>query len=160
MLFRSEAARQGYDFILAHGRRPQGGFARTLGREGGVLDPALDLYDQAFVLFALAWMHRVTGNAEPLELAREVSDAVERELRRPDGEGYRSASDASDEYLQNPHMHLLEARLALAEVSSLPAAMTRTRSRRPDSMRASTTRGSASAIGRLDRGCPGYRLSQ
>ena len=43
-----EAARQGYDFILAHGRRPQGGFARTLGREGGVLDPALDIYDQAF----------------------------------------------------------------------------------------------------------------
>lgn len=110
-----EAARQGYAFMTAHGRLEGGGFARTLGRERGVIDPALDLYDQAFALFALAWMRRLTGEAEPLRLAEQAWAAVEARLTHPSGEGFRAASDAGDEGLQNPHMHLLEAALALAE---------------------------------------------
>ena len=105
-------AQRGYDFITAHGWLPDGGWARRLGRDGGVVDPTADLYDHAFVLFGLAWYARATGSAAALDWARRTLDWVLAHLRlaigfantRPDDPGPR---------LQNPHMHLLEAVLAL-----------------------------------------------
>jgi mannose/cellobiose epimerase-like protein (N-acyl-D-glucosamine 2-epimerase family) len=108
------AAEAGYRFILDYGRLQDGGWARTLSRDGEVLDPTLDLYDQAFVLLALAWLHRATGDPEPIRLAHWTMDAIDARLARADGRGYRSTDpDAVPGGLQNPHMHLLEAVLAL-----------------------------------------------
>jgi mannose/cellobiose epimerase-like protein (N-acyl-D-glucosamine 2-epimerase family) len=110
-----KAAENGYRFMLEHGRLPEGGWARTLGREGGVLDPALDLYDQAFVIFAFAWFHRATGEPEAARLIAQTLDAIERRLGREDGRGFLVALPDPGEELQNPHMHLLEAMLAAYE---------------------------------------------
>ena len=53
-----EAAADGHDFLTRHARRADGAWARLLGRDGDVLDPTTDLYDLAFVVFALAWYAR------------------------------------------------------------------------------------------------------
>jgi mannose/cellobiose epimerase-like protein (N-acyl-D-glucosamine 2-epimerase family) len=111
------AAESGVRFMLAHGRLDEGGWARTLGRDGGVLDPTLDLYDQAFVIFALSWFHRATGDHAAKRLIGETLDAVELRLGREDGHGFRVALPDPGEELQNPHMHLLEAMLAAFEAT-------------------------------------------
>ena len=112
------AARAGYDFIRRHARLEEGGWAKVLGREGGVRDATFDLYDQAFALYALAWFARASGDDEPLALAQETMAAIDRRLARDDGRGYRSTDpDSPPGGLQNPHMHLLEAMLALHETT-------------------------------------------
>lgn len=108
-------ARRGVDFLAAHALLPEGGWARTLAPDGRVLDPTLDLYDQAFVLFALAWWRRASGEAAAEALALRTLDAVEARLARPDGQGFRVADPDPGGQLQNPHMHLLEAALAWVE---------------------------------------------
>ncbi|HWE46479.1 MAG TPA: AGE family epimerase/isomerase [Caulobacteraceae bacterium] len=113
-----EAARAGYDFIRAHARLEGGGWAKLLTREGAITDPTFDLYDQAFALYALAWFARASGEDEPLALAEETMAAIDRRLARGDGRGYRSTDpDSPPGGLQNPHMHLLEAMLALHQTT-------------------------------------------
>ncbi|HEY3813134.1 MAG TPA: AGE family epimerase/isomerase [Caulobacteraceae bacterium] len=113
-----EAARAGYRFMVEHARLEGGGWAKVLGREGGVKDATLDLYDQAFALYALAWYARASGEDEPLALAEQTVAAIDRRLARDDGRGFRSTDpDSPPGGLQNPHMHLLEAMLALHEVT-------------------------------------------
>ncbi len=104
------AAEAGYRFLVDHARLDDGGWAKMLDRRGRITDPTLDLYDQAFVLTALAWFHRATGDPEPLHLARETMVAIDARLGLPDGRGWRSAApDPLGWRLQNPHMHMLEA---------------------------------------------------
>ncbi|RYI98939.1 MAG: hypothetical protein EON47_18200 [Acetobacteraceae bacterium] len=78
-----------------------------------VLDPVVELYDQAFVLLALAWLARA-GEAGALGWAHRTLDAIERRMRLGDTPGFANASpEAPGPRQQNPHMHLLEALLAL-----------------------------------------------
>ena len=99
--------------FLQRARRDDGGWARRLGRAGEVQDPAADAYDMAFVLYALAW--RLKGGEDgALAKAHGVLDALDRLLRAAPGLGWRSAEDDARLW-QNPHMHLLEASLELAE---------------------------------------------
>ena len=67
-----EAASDGYEFLTRHARRADGGWVRLLGRDGEVLDPTADLYDLAFVVFALAWYARATGSAEAIGQAHDT----------------------------------------------------------------------------------------
>jgi len=112
-----EAAHVGYAFITRHGWLPEGGWARRLGRAGGVLDPVCDLYDHAFVLFALAWYARATGSAEALDWAWRTLDWLELRMRAPEGGFWNAVPREPGFRQQNPHMHLLEAALALYETS-------------------------------------------
>src|SRR5271165_7168847 len=112
-----EAASRGLDFLLAQAWLPEGGWARRLGRRGGILDPTYDLYDQAFVLFALGWHYRAFQDERSLHWARRTLDSVRDRLARPDGRGFWAILPAGGECLQNPHMHLLEAMLTLAEAT-------------------------------------------
>ena len=112
-----DVARRGYDFLLGHGRLPGGGWAKLLAAKGGVLDSNADLYDLAFVVLALAWFARVSGEVEPLRLAHETVEWVWIALAAPEG-GFENAlpPDAGPRQ-QNPHMHLFEALLALQETA-------------------------------------------
>ena len=93
-----------------------GGWVRESAADGAVLDPVIDLYDQAFVLLALAWLARA-GEAEAMGWAHRTLDAIERRLRLGDTPGFANAwPEAPGPRLQNPHMHLLEALLALHAV--------------------------------------------
>jgi mannose/cellobiose epimerase-like protein (N-acyl-D-glucosamine 2-epimerase family) len=92
------------------------GWARRLTREGAVLDATPDLYDLAFVLFALSWRHRQSRDPEALARAHATLDFIERHMRHA-GEGYLHEKPAKGPRQQNPHMHLLEACIAAFEAS-------------------------------------------
>ena len=110
-----DLADAGLSFLRTHAALPGGGWARTLTRDGVVLDSALDLYDQAFVLYALAWRHRAFGDADAPAQAHATLDALERRLGRD--RGFRAADPDPGPLEQNPHMHLLEASLAWVEAT-------------------------------------------
>ena len=113
----ADLAARGYDFIMAHGRRQDGGWVRMLGKQGDVLDAAADLYDIAFVMLAMAWFSRATGDAEPLRQAKQTLDWVRANMAAPGGGFHDVVPWGAGHRGQNPHMHLLEASLALYEAS-------------------------------------------
>jgi mannose/cellobiose epimerase-like protein (N-acyl-D-glucosamine 2-epimerase family) len=110
-------AERGWRFVLEHAWLEDGGWASRLGREGGITDPTLDLYDQAFALHAIAWWVRATGDEDALAWVDRTLDAVDRRLANPSGPGWLSDDGGEGELRQNPHMHLLESLLVLHEVS-------------------------------------------
>ena len=112
-----DLAAKGYDFIMAHGRREGGGWVRMLAPQGGVLDPTADLYDIAFVMLALGWFSRATGDQAPLRLAKATLEWVRANMTVPGGGFHNTVPFEPGHRGQNPHMHLLEASLALYEAS-------------------------------------------
>lgn len=112
-----QIAEMGCRYLVEHAwLGPERGWARLLGRGGEVLDTTPDLYDLAFVLFALGWRLRASGDREALTWAHRTLDFIERELRHPLG-GFLNSKPAAGLRQQNPHMHLLEASLVLLEAS-------------------------------------------
>lgn len=109
-------SRLGFDYLVAHARMPDGSWAKTLSRSGAVIDPTPDLYDLAFVIFAMAWRYRASGDAEALAQAHATLDFIESRMRAPNG-GYVSKLPDDGVLTQNPHMHLTEACLAAFEAS-------------------------------------------
>ncbi len=116
------AAEHGFRFLTTRcWDQAEGGFFHELAADGAPLDRAKDLYDLAFGLFACAWLHRATGARAPLDWARRIIDFMNEVLLDPDFGGYRErhlagSADALPRR-QNPHMHLLEAFLALYEAT-------------------------------------------
>lgn len=92
------------------------GFARRLSRSGEVIDPTADLYDHAFVLFALAWRLKATGDGEARDWLHRTLDFVETHMRHPKL-GFWHWTPPSGPRQQNPHMHLTEAMLVAHEVT-------------------------------------------
>ena len=97
----------------------QGCWGKQLSRTGGLLETTADLYDLAFVIFALAWYGRlanilgVSGAGEAVSYAQKTLDWVERKMSHSEGGFLNCLPDEGKERQQNPHMHLLEAILAL-----------------------------------------------
>jgi len=111
-----DAARRGWTFL----RRAAGGdgdWPRALSPDGTVADPAADLYDLAFVLFAMAWHARAGGDPEIPALARRTLGWIRRTMAAPGGGLHNAWPEAPGHRQQNPHMHLLEAALALHETT-------------------------------------------
>jgi mannose/cellobiose epimerase-like protein (N-acyl-D-glucosamine 2-epimerase family) len=108
-----EAAEHCWRFLAAHARLEDGAWVRLLRRQGGVLDPTVTAYDMAFMLLALAWRRR-TGETGALSEAHATLEALDRRLAVAPGLGWRTAEDDPTLW-QNPHMHLLEAALELAD---------------------------------------------
>jgi mannose/cellobiose epimerase-like protein (N-acyl-D-glucosamine 2-epimerase family) len=110
-------ARHGYEFLTTHGwLGPDHGWARRLGRSGGVRDATPDLYDLAFALFALGWYGKASGDPDAWHRARETLTFINQHMRHP-GDGFLAEKPARGPRLQNPHMHLLEAALVNLEFS-------------------------------------------
>jgi mannose/cellobiose epimerase-like protein (N-acyl-D-glucosamine 2-epimerase family) len=94
-----------------------------------VLDTRKDSYDHAFLLLAMAWLYRAGGDARVLRRAKETWAFFENRLgvfRDGQFDGYSEWQLPAGSALplprrQNPHMHLLEALLALYEASGEPA---------------------------------------
>jgi mannose/cellobiose epimerase-like protein (N-acyl-D-glucosamine 2-epimerase family) len=104
------AMRHGLSFMLSRYARPDGLFRSTLD----TADESIDLYDQAFVLFALAHAYEAEGRpAELLDLARALLQRVEDTLALGEG-GYYDGLPHQPILKSNPLMHLLEATLAWA----------------------------------------------
>lgn len=111
-------AQHGIDLLVGSAwLGPGQGWASTLTRSGDPLSRVPDLYDMAFVLFALGWWHRRTGDLHVVRLAHETLDFLGDHMRHPSGRGYRHSPGASAPFLQNPHMHLAEAMIALRDAT-------------------------------------------
>lgn len=111
-------AQRGIDLLLKsawQGR--ERGWVSTLTRDGAPLQRIPDLYDIAFVLFALAWWHRVTGDPRVTTLGCETLDFLTAHMRHPSGRGYLHRLHGEAPHLQNPHMHLTEAMIALRDTT-------------------------------------------
>lgn len=112
-------ARRGFEFLMERfWDRRHGGWYRTTAHDGEPADRGKDCYDHAFVLFALAEYGEVGGETAALERAAATLDLLEARLRDRAAGGFREG--ASEDWTpldgprrQNPHMHLLEALLAL-----------------------------------------------
>lgn len=107
----------GFEYLTEKGwLGRQGGWARLLTADGRVRDATPELYDHAFALFALGWLHRASGDPRPLAWAHRTLDFLEAQLRHPSA-GFLNTRPSRGWRLQNPHMHLLEAALVLYETS-------------------------------------------
>lgn len=107
------AVLHGLGYLFAQLRHPSGGFIRSAKLDGTPLDETRDLYDHAFVVFALAAAYRLTGDPALLDEARAVLRLIARDMSHPAG-GFAESLPPAQPRRQNPHMHLLEACLAWA----------------------------------------------
>lgn len=111
------AADHGFDFLqrISAINAPFGGWHRSTNAGGGVLDSARDTYDHAFVIFAMAWYYRASASSEALRLAEQTYAFLEDHLRDAAHGGFFEEYPVIDRLprRQNPHMHLLEAMLAM-----------------------------------------------
>ena len=84
---------------------------------GSAVNPLRDLYAHAFILYAHAWAYCAGGDRRLLVAARSIVTDIALVFAH-DGPGFAATYPATSRLrLQNPHMHLLEALLAMAEVS-------------------------------------------
>ncbi|MFA5969779.1 MAG: AGE family epimerase/isomerase [Sphingomonas sp.] len=105
------------DVLLANARRADGFFVHRLDVNATTLDERADLYDQAFILFALGVAGEALGRQECFDAAEQLVDTIESHWTHPEG-GFGEGEIVDPRVRrQNPHMHLLEASLALADAS-------------------------------------------
>jgi mannose-6-phosphate isomerase len=105
------------EVILRCARRSDGFFVHRLNRDAKPLDHRADLYDQAFVLLALAMAGAALEREDWFDEAEALLERIECAWKHPSG-GFREGEIVDARIRrQNPHMHLLEAFLALAEAS-------------------------------------------
>lgn len=96
----------------------QPGWAMSVDSSGRVVDSRRDFYAHSFVLFGLAAAFQSTGDDQYLDLADHTLVFLDSMMSHQGG-GYVTAlpSLPSSELQANPHMHLLEALLALYAVA-------------------------------------------
>lgn len=107
------------EYLLSSFYRADGkpGWVYALAADGAIADPMRDGYGHAFVLLGLAWYYRLTSDAQILHVIDDTILYLDEGLASDHG-GYRDADPAPDAIRrQNPHMHLLEAFLALYEAT-------------------------------------------
>lgn len=82
--------------------------------DGRVADSRRDLYSHAFALLAIGSYLSVVNRSEARSLAVKTFEFIDRRMHAPKSGGYVEALPTQSGWRrQNPHMHLLEATLAL-----------------------------------------------
>lgn len=111
-------AANGFDYLVDRGWRADGepGWVHLLTPEGKIEDPRRDAYDHAFVLLACAWAYRATGDSQILDVAEETLAYLDEAMGAKNG-GWLEGAPHSGPRRQNPHMHALEAFLALYQAT-------------------------------------------
>jgi mannose/cellobiose epimerase-like protein (N-acyl-D-glucosamine 2-epimerase family)/Tfp pilus assembly protein PilF len=107
---------RGMDFFETHYRRADGLFLTLAGADGAALDERALLYDQAFALLGYAAAATaLDAHSEFEQRALALRHAIEAHFLAQDG-AYNSDEESAGYRESNPHMHLLEAYLAWAEI--------------------------------------------
>jgi mannose/cellobiose epimerase-like protein (N-acyl-D-glucosamine 2-epimerase family) len=121
-----DAAASGFDFMTRHyWRDDPGGFVYATTPDGTVSDPRVELYDQTFALFACAWYFRASGDDRAKTEAARVIDFLDAHLADRANGGFFDNLSHDLPRRQNPHMHLLEALLALHDATGDADALAR-----------------------------------
>ena len=124
-----DAATSGFEFMTAHYWRDQpGGFVYATSRDGAVVDSRVELYEQAFALFACAWYLRATGDDRAKTWAQRIVAFIDGHLADTANGGFFENLSGDLPRRQNPHMHLLEALLALYDSTGDEDVLARARS--------------------------------
>lgn len=111
-----EVAEEGLRILRTRYLRPDGLFRVLVAPDGAPLDETPAPYEQAFAMLALSAAHRAFGAEGGFEaMAVRTRAALIERLGRPDGGFYDTLPHAGP-LRANPHMHLLEAALAWAEI--------------------------------------------
>jgi mannose/cellobiose epimerase-like protein (N-acyl-D-glucosamine 2-epimerase family) len=112
--------RRGLDYFTTYYQRRDGLFRALIDVDGNPLDERALLYDQAFALLGFAAAATaLNAGAEFEARALELRHLIEVRLGADDG-SYRSEEKSESYRESNPHMHLLEAYLAWAEIGCDP----------------------------------------
>jgi mannose/cellobiose epimerase-like protein (N-acyl-D-glucosamine 2-epimerase family) len=107
---------RGMDYFTAQYRRPDGFFRTLADADGRALDERALLYDQAFALLGYAAAAAaLDARGEFERRALELRHLIDARLGNGDG-SYRSLEASAGHRESNPHMHLLEAFLAWAQI--------------------------------------------
>ena len=132
-------ARQAFSYAYAHRRGwlPQGkthaedlfsfieretkvsstqGYGHLLNPNFELIDAHFDLYDHAFILLMCAQLHKVNQQKSNLLLAENLTKLLKQTYTSKFG-GWLEGSYVAQYRRQNPHMHLFEAFMSLAETS-------------------------------------------
>ena len=103
--------------LLRNAKRDDGLFVHRLDANAAPIDNRADLYDQAFVLFALGTAGGALGRDDLFDEAEALLSVLEAEWKHPLGGFTEGEIVDARVRRQNPHMHLLEAFLSLSEAS-------------------------------------------
>lgn len=105
------------DAMIAHYAVDEGlgGWVFACDARGAVVDSRRDLYAQAFVLLALASLIALDPRPRYRRLVERTLTFLDREMAHPAGGFVEQWPEPILPRRQNPHMHLLEALLALQE---------------------------------------------
>ena len=114
----AEAAMRSLVRDFADARADGTGFAFSIDPASGrVASAKRDAYAHAFVLYAIGQLHQLNGDLKLLELADATQAGIERDLVDTGHGGLHDDDARAPGKKQNPHMHLLEAYLALEEAA-------------------------------------------
>jgi len=116
----------GVAFMVEHYRAPDGkpGYVSTLAPDNSVANALRDTYDHMFVLLALTWAAKVSGDAQIRGQVDDTVAFIDAHLTARDG-SFIEGIPPSQPRRQNPHMHAFEAMLAMHETIAHPQAMAR-----------------------------------
>lgn len=96
----------------------QKGWFFSCSRRGDILEERRDLYAHAFVLLSLASLIRLDAKPVYIQLVQQTLAFLDREMSHPAGGFAEEWPNPVLPRRQNPHMHLLEAFLALQETKA------------------------------------------
>jgi mannose/cellobiose epimerase-like protein (N-acyl-D-glucosamine 2-epimerase family) len=98
-------------------RQPSGFYGALADADGQIIDPAFDIYNQAFALLAFAYLAAVLPErkTEMVERSNDLRLKLEAHCKHPVA-GFEEDNPPRLPLCSNPHMHLFEACLASEEV--------------------------------------------
>jgi mannose-6-phosphate isomerase len=121
-----DAVRTGLDTLERHCRHQAGGYLHSLERDNRPREMHRDLYDQAFIAFAKAHAADALDDAGLVDGARAVFAMLDRAWSLAPAGYWEGEKPDPAVRRQNPHMHLFEAALAIAQTrGATPEDLTR-----------------------------------
>lgn len=105
-------------FVTRYAQHPSAPdvYVHVLNSQNGIHDPRQDVYDLAFFLLACAWRFRAFNDVTALRKSEALIQHLDAYIKGPRG-GWLEGDYSTGTRRQNPHMHLLEAFIALYDVT-------------------------------------------